>query len=638
MCGIVGLAGFRDDLLVRRMSKRILHRGPDDSGFYYSDSHSLGMQRLSIIDLENGHQPMTAAENEVALVFNGEIYNFAEIRDILHEKGHTFSTRSDTEVILKGYLEWGIDVVEKLNGMFAFAISDQRAKPRLYVVRDRIGIKPLYYHFSDNKLTFASELKAVLENRQVPRSLNPAAVDQFLRLRYVPGEQTLLKSVFELPAAAILEFSDNEIKIRKYWCPEFSATKPPISEVEAEELVAEKLETAVRRRLIADVPVGAYLSGGVDSSVLVAMMAKHHPGPIKTFSVGFKSHHDETDLARETARILGTDHTEILCDDRDFENLDRIVWHLDAPIGDAIVLPMFLLAQQARKSVKVVLSGEGGDEIFGGYLFHKTLLLASRFKAPLLFPVRKTGIAALNLLPHQIINRGFDYPADLGKQGKQRLVAFLKALDNNGIASQYRHLISLFSEEELARSYHPVFKTQLCAHPPYVHDEVDASISPLDQILSVQYRDWLPDDILMKLDKMTMAHSLEGRVPYLDHELVDCVNHLPDRMKIRLWTDKWILRKIAEKIVPRSTAERKKMPFYIPVNEYFQKPTFTRIFEQFREENYLDRILTAEYLDTLRLEGSGILVTKQLFSLIILNSWLKQFINQGQHEVNSAEC
>lgn len=623
MCGIIGIGGFRDDNLVQRMNQSIIHRGPDDKGYFYSINHSLGMRRLSIIDLQTGHQPMFACEKKVAIVFNGEIYNYKEIRALLEDKGHVFRSQSDTETILLGYIEWGLNILDKLNGMFSIAISDNREKPVLYLIRDRLGVKPLYYHFEQGRLTFGSEIKAVLKNERINRQINPWALHHYFKLRYVPGNDTLIKGLCKLPAGCWLRFLDNDINITNYWSPTFPEKKRKINYYEASEGLKEKLEKAIKRRLVSDVPVGAYLSGGLDSSVIAALMAKFHSGPINTFTIGFNSANDETHQALETARYLGTDHHEIYCNDKDFEDLEKIVWHLDEPIGDAIVLPMYLLAKEARKHVKVILAGEGADEIFGGYLFHKTLNAVSRYKGYIPRHLRMLIRSVFRKVPHGLINCAFQYPANLGESGKKKLTEFLVEIENKTSSEQYRSLISLYSDTELSTLYHPQFKTDLKNNNNYFAENIVGGASNLDFILGYQYRDWLPDDILMKLDKMTMAHSLEGRVPFLDHELVNYVNGLPDHYKIRGWKDKFILRQYAKDILPSQNARRPKIPFYIPMDEYFKKPTFSKLLDQFREENYLDGILQPELLSKFDGSTNNLIESKQLFSMMILNLWIK---------------
>lgn len=628
MCGIAGIAGFRDDNLVVRMTELLCHRGPDDYGHACADNISLGMRRLSIIDLEHGHQPMHANGASVSIVYNGEVYNFRELRQQLEQLGYSFKTNSDTEVVLQGYMAWGLDVFLKLNGMFAVALADHRNTPQLVLARDRFGTKPLYYHCDNERLTFASELKSVLANKRISRTLNPHAVHQYLQLRYVPGNECLFKGIHKLAAASYLVFrSGQEPRKTTYWTVPYPEKKLNISFRDAVTEVRTLLRTSVRRRMIADVPVGAFLSGGVDSSVIVSLMREFNSGELNTFSVGFGTENDETSLARETAAQLGTNHHEIVCSDEDFAHIEDIAWSLDEPIGDAIVLPMYLLARKASSKVKVVLAGEGADEVFGGYLFQKTLLAAQRYRSHVPAVFRRIACGLLRFVPHGMLNAAFEYPAALGTKGKERLVEYLKCIESDSLVSQYRSLISLYSSEELGSVYSTAFREKLEKERPYVRTQLDTSVtgnaSWLDPILSLSFWDWLPDDIMMKLDKMTMAHSLEGREPYLDHELVAYVNSLPDAYRIRGWKDKRLLRAAAEDILPQRTAYRKKKPFYIPIDTYFQQPTFRDIFNHFKRHNQLGEIFCEDYLESLSLSQTSLIESKQLFSLIILNTWLE---------------
>jgi asparagine synthase (glutamine-hydrolysing) len=437
----------------------------------------------------------------------------------------------------------------------------------------------------------------------------------------------MFRDVNKLPAGSILRFCKGEISITRYWIPEFAQDKIKISMEKAVDRLQEFMETSVKLRLVSDVPVGAFLSGGVDSSIVVAIMARLHSGPLHTFCIGFDSDKDETRYAAEVARLFDTVHHEITCKDSDFEDLDRIIWHLDEPIGDAIILPTYLLAKAARQQVKVVLSGEGADEVFGGYLFHKTLLAVCRYKKYIPGLVRWMGRETFSRLPHGLINKVFEYPADLGEDGKTKLMYFLNDIEHLPIPALYRSLMTLFSERELAFHYTPDFVSELRDSGTYFSDQELKGNNDLDKILNVQYRDWLPDLIMMRLDKMTMANSLEGREPYLDHKMFHFASSLPDNNKVKCWKEKLILRKLGERYLPKNIIYRKKTPFYIPLEEYFQRPTFKKLYESFREENYLKGIFEKSFLENLNLENTGLMKSKQLFSLIVLNRWFKLFIH-----------
>jgi asparagine synthase (glutamine-hydrolysing) len=626
MCGIVGIAGYRDDQLVKRMTETILHRGPDDHGYFFHNDLSVGMRRLSIIDLKTGHQPMLSEKKDVIVVFNGEVYNFQLIRKDLEKSGHQFKTNSDTEVILRGYITWGLEIIDKLIGMFVIAIADFRHHPKLLIIRDRFGVKPVYYHFDNGRLTFASEMKAILKSTRIQKKINPHAIDQYLKLRYVPGHECLFRGIYKIPAGSYLKFAKSRIEVNRYWKVAFPEEKQKLTLYEAVERLGWFLRNSIKHRLVSDVPVGAFLSGGVDSSVIVALMRESNVGELNTFSVGFGSDKDETSYAASTAKLFETRHHEILCTDEDFGLIDNIAWHLDEPIGDAIVLPMYLLAREARKHVKVILAGEGADEVFGGYLFHKALSVIAWYKKHFPKILRKLNQKVFSTMPHQLINLLFEYPAELGNEGKKKIQCFLEETEYKSIEKQFRSLISLYTDDELQQYYHGDFKHLLSKEKPYItENDIKALANPIDAILSIQFRDWLPDDILMKLDKMTMANSLEGREPFLDHALVSFANSLPVKYKINGWRDKYLLRKFAMELLPKTVAFRKKQPFYIPVEKYFQKPTFKRLFDQFHAENFLREIFSKTYLESLNLSNTSLLSSKQIFSLIMLNRWFKLY-------------
>ncbi|MFQ5349929.1 MAG: asparagine synthase (glutamine-hydrolyzing) [Thermoanaerobaculia bacterium] len=355
------------------MADSMRHRGPDSSGFFRDGEVALGHRRLSIIDVAGGQQPLENEDGSLVLICNGEIYNYQRLRQELIERGHRFRTRSDSEVVLHLYEESGPACLSRLNGMFALALFDRRTR-QLFLARDRIGIKPLYYARAGSRFLFASEIKALLRWPALDTEVDALAIHRYLALRYVPGPGTLFHSIHKLPAAHYAIFAEGELQLVRYWQPELWDGEYPYSEQDYEEQFRELFERSVRRRLISEVPVGAYLSGGLDSSVIVAAFSKLIDRPVKTFSVGFGYSHDEIEQAAETARHLGCDHTQVDCTAEDLLLLPTIVHHLDEPIGDPIVVPMYLLAREATKQVTVILTGEGADEIFGGYLFHRALL------------------------------------------------------------------------------------------------------------------------------------------------------------------------------------------------------------------------------------------------------------------------
>ncbi len=633
MCGIFGVFGFgHDETRLRRMASALVHRGPDDEGFFEHDRVGIGFRRLSIIDVAGGHQPIFNETQDVLIVANGEIYNHEELARHLKTKGHVFSTRSDAESILHLYEEKGIACVNELRGMFAFAIYDLRLK-KLILVRDRMGIKPLYYWAQGEKFAFASEIKALLELEEISREPNFPLMDQFLTLRYVPGPETLFREIQKLPAGHYLTWQNNSFELERYWAPPFDA-QPKRPDVYYQEHFASLFEESVRKRLMSDVPLGAFLSGGIDSSAIVAAMSKNMNRPVKTFSAGFEWAGDELGAAREVAQLLGTEHEEVICQSQDFSLLPKIVWHLDEPIGDAIVVPMYLLSRLAQKSVKVVLTGEGADEMLAGYLPHKVMFWMRQYVKIVPQAIQNLCVAPfIRALPSKILTRAFPYPGELGKRGKLKLLDYLSLAQKEQARDEYFFLISLFDERDKADLYTDQMHGLVSSGG--VRGNVKREIKGatyLDQILSLQYESWLPDDILMKQDKMTMANSIEGRVPFLDHLLVEFLHTVPPHLKLNGLVDKAILRDYLRKAgVPRA-AKRRKVPFYIPIDQYFEKGPLKELVETCLSEKSVKKrgYFKWEKVRALRsaMSQSDFLIGKQVLALLVLELWHRIFIDR----------
>ncbi len=630
MCGICGHVGIRHEGLLEEMTAALAHRGPDDAGLLRDGDAGLGHRRLSIIDVSGGHQPIENEDGSAALVANGEIYNFRELREELLGRGHRFRTESDSEVILHLWEEEGAACVRRLNGMFAFAIWDRRTRT-LLLARDRLGIKPLYYAtLPDGGLVFASELKALLRCGALPVELDPGAVLDYLGLRYVPGPGSLLRGVKKLPAAHVAELSRGRLRLERYWEPPYHTGPFRGDTREWLEGFGEAFERSIRRRLVSDVPLGAYLSGGVDSGAIVATMARLASEPVRTFTVGFDFAHDELEPAAATARALGCRHTEIACRAEDVGLLPEIVWHLDEPIGDAIVVPMFQLAREAKKHVSVILAGEGADETLGGYLFHKVLLWGTRVGGAIPRAVRQgVLLPLLRATPAGLLNLGFQYPADLGERGKQKLLDLLPLLEPASLARAYRHLISLFDARDLAGLLSP----ELAAAAPATPPEPARTEGPLlNRALDLQFAHWLPDDILMKQDKVSMAHAVEVRVPFLDHELVEYALSMPPSLKVRGLASKWILRRHARDLLPPRAASRRKMPFYTPVERYLAQPVFVDLLDDLLSERAVRErgVFRPDAVGRLRdsVRGGEFVMAKQLMSLMILELWCRMAVDR----------
>jgi asparagine synthase (glutamine-hydrolysing) len=630
MCGIFGFSGFIETGLLSRMGASLVHRGPDGEGSLEDEPHRffMGMTRLSIIDLSGGWQPIYNEDRSLALCFNGEIYNYVELREQLVAKGHRFRTRSDTEVIVHAYEEWGRNCVKEFNGMFAFALHDSRTGETLFS-RDRCGQKPLYYHQSKGRFVFASEVKAILQCAHVPRACNVAAIDAYLALRYVPEPCTMFEGIFTLPAAhSMFLGKDGTIAIERYWdVPIFQGAYRPESELvdEAEAM----LRNAVRLTMRSDVPVGGYLSAGVDSALLVALMTESSD-KVNTYSIGFNSPVDETHDAAETARLLGTSHHEIQCAPEDFDLLPKIVWHMDRPVGDALVIAFYKLAEGAARDLKVVISGEGADEIFAGYSFHNVTQLAEWYHQLMPgFLHERIAMPMLRALPVHFLNKFFIFPARLGEQGKARLVDFMGGYRRRNLFENYVALKTLWPRDARAAAYTPRFKQ--VATDSWIPPVRDNSGAFLDRLLKIQWDEWLQDWCIIRQDKNTMAHSLEIRLPFLDHNLIELAFRVPPGRKNNGLRDKIIERKIASKLLPRQVTHRKKNPFFLPMEFFFEHPQIRRLIaqtlneDQVRKRGYFEPAYVRNLLRMM--ETREFIHLKQVMALVILELWHKIFID-----------
>ena len=555
MCGICGVTrlvppGPVDEGLVRRMRDSMTHRGPDDEGLYLADGVGLGHRRLSIIDLSGGHQPMSTSDGSVWVTYVGEIYNFQELRAALESQGHTFRTKSDTEVLLQAYVAYGEGCVEHLRGMFAFAVWDGPRR-RLLVARDRLGVKPLYYTIADGALLFASEIKALLQCPAVRREVDPTALAAYLRLRYVPGPRTMFRDIWKLQPGHLLTVHDGRVSVRAYWDVPLDGAGPQPGT--AAELRA-RVEESVRLRLVSDVPLGVFLSGGIDSSSVVALMAPMVDDAIQTFSVGYPdggpgSEVTEFVYARMVAERFRTRHRELELDPRRFwAALPRLVWHFDEPVADAAAVPLFFLSRHAREHVTVVLSGEGADEILAGYAIYQKMLTLERLRRLPGAPTAARFVAGL--LPRRLRRYARGLPLSLDQR--------------------YRGVSTLFGQDERARLLQPELRNAS-------EDGVGAAcfdrvrhLDPLSQMLYFDLKVWLPDDLLVKADKMTMATSLELRVPFLDHRLVEWAWRLPSDQKLHGGVGKRLLRTAMADQLPAPILTRRKLGFPVPIRSWFQ--------------------------------------------------------------------
>ncbi len=559
MCGIAGVVSATresdiSEVLVRHMCDQIVHRGPDDEGIHVQDGAGLGMRRLSIIDLSGGHQPIFNESRSAWIVYNGETYNFPELRADLESRGHRFYTKSDTEVVVHLYDEMGADCVQKLRGMFALAIYD-KVKRKLVLARDRLGKKPLHYALVGDKLYFASEIKSILAVAPELAEVNAQGLHEYLYYGYVPDPITAFTGIHKLPPGHLLEFEKGRIRVRQYWDLPAYNTHIPKSEEECLEELEHRLLEATRIRLISDVPLGAFLSGGTDSSTVVALMARASSGPVKTFSIGFKKDDfDEAQYARMVARKFGTDHHEMILEPDVVQTVEHLTSTLEEPFGDSSMLPTYYVSQMARQHVTVALSGDGGDEIFAGYdryrihsdrkIFEHVPEWARKFFRDRVFP----------RLPNKMQGRRFSYNVSLSWQ--ERYIdgmSFLPSFERDAplLSDDFREVVSSGDEpENVLRRYFANAPAQ----------------DPVSQVLYVDTKTYMVGDILTKVDRMSMLNSLEVRVPILDHKFIEYVTGLPPEWKLRGSQQKYILRKLAERVgVPREALYREKRGFSLPL-------------------------------------------------------------------------
>lgn len=628
MCGIFGFTGSLNPELLTTMAKRLHHRGPDGEGYFSNSNFSMGMKRLSIIDLEGGSQPIYNENQTITVCYNGEIYNYLELRQQLLNLGHHFKTCSDTEVIVHAYEEWGVQCLQHFNGMYAFALYDI-TKNKLFIARDRSGQKPLYYYYQNNKFIFASEIKAILAADTVANEVNISAIDNYLTLRYVPEPQTLFKNIETLPAAHYLVLENKKLTLQRYWNINLIHNKKYLSEKDSFNLLENKLTHAVNLVLRSDVPVGAYLSGGIDSSLLVALMCQKHK-QVNTYSIGFNSHIDETREAQETARMFGTQHHEAHCTPQDFELLPKIIYQMDRPVGDALIIAFYKMAQLASKDVKVVLSGEGADEIFAGYQFHKVLQLFEFYRRIMPDIIHQQAIVpCVNLLPAQLLNLFFKFPAELGSEGKQNFISFLRTFSKRSLENNYRALKTLWRENSRKNLYTESYKNLITSQNELTEDYQGAF---LDRLLKLQWEEWLQDWAIIRQDKNAMAHSVEVRLPYLDHELIELAFKINPKFKATFFKDKIIQRQLANKMLPRKITMRPKKPFYFPMQYFSEHSYFNALVDLTLNKNQILKrgYFNYDYIKNLlqKTKNQEFIYLKQIVSLVILELWHMIFIDK----------
>lgn len=547
-----------------RIAGQMRHRGPDGQGTYIDAQAGLAHTRLSIIDLDGGRQPLSNEDETVWTVFNGEIYNFAELRERLEARGHRFRTQTDTEVIVHLYEEEGDDCVKQLRGMFALAIWDSR-RQRLLLARDRLGKKPLVYTVQDGVLAFASELNALMAVPGVIRELNPSAVDQYLSLGYIAHPQTIYRDVFKLPPACFAVFENGRLQLERYWSFGDEGPLAAASEAEVCEQVRAELREATRLRLVSDVPLGAFLSGGVDSSIIVALMQQLSPRPVKTFSIRFaESEYDESDHARLVAKHLGTEHHEFLVEENSFEALPSLVWHFGEPFADASALPTWFVSKLTRQAVTVALTGDGGDEVFCGYDRYKVLRRLAQFDV---LPTRARQLAGSAAVRRLL-------PGEHSSRLARRTHTFLKLLALSPRERLSRIAAVIFSEASKDNLYDAEFAWSARDQEPLSFMEsASEQIAQTDFIAHATLVDqltYLPGDILTKVDIASMAHGLECRSPFLDQNVVALAARIPLSLKLRGNCGKYILKRAFADMIPQEILKRRKQGFVVPIARWFR--------------------------------------------------------------------
>lgn len=621
MCGIAGFATARRDVdagtVLAAMAAAIAHRGPDDEGFFHAEADhgawciGLAHRRLAIIDLAAGHQPIGNEDGSVQIVFNGEIYNFQDLRAELEAAGHRFATHSDTETIVHAYEQWGEDCVARLRGMFAFALWDG-SRQRLVLARDRFGKKPLYLCEQGGDLLFGSEVKSLLRWPGLRPGVDAGAVRDYLAYRYVPGPATLFAGVRKLMPGCLAVWERGRLRERRYHRPPDgdprAAVPLPDDPVGA---FMEKLEEAVRIRMVSDVPFGAFLSGGLDSSAVVALMSRHSSQPVKTFSVGFsESNYTELPYARAIARQFGTDHHELEVDSAQLmTHLPALVRFRDAPVAEPSDIPIYLLSREASKSVKMVLTGEGSDEFLGGYpkhVFERYVrlyqLLPGWLRHGLVEPLVQALPYRFRRAKTAIVNLGLE-------RFEERMPRWFGAL-------------SWAEREALTASPAPA------GRPAGIQFDTPADNSPLRRILYFDQTSWLPDNLLERGDRMTMAASIEARMPFMDHELAAFVSALPDECRVRGRTTKWLLREGMKRILPADILERPKVGFRVPVNDWFRTSMREYLYDHLagadsRTRNYYRRPALLRTLDE-HVQGRQN-HEKLLWAMLSLEIWHREY-------------
>lgn len=623
MCGICGIYNSDgtpiDKKLLGAMTEIMKHRGPNGDGSYVSGGIGLGHRRLSIIDLDGGAQPISNEDDTIHIVFNGEIYNYIELREELKQKGHIFRTLSDTEVIIHGYEAWGLDCVQRFNGIFAFAIWDDKVK-RLFLARDHLGVKPLYYVQLKNKLLFASEIKSLLQNKEVPREVDIKSLQELFTFRYVPSPNTLFRNIEKLPPAHWMICSTKGIKTEKYW-----KWKPQISSNRQENTIIENyqalLEDAIKLQLRSDVPVGLFLSSGIDSAAILAIMSQHVSNPVYTFTIGFEGGErtNETDDARQLAARFGANHAEMIVSPADYESYyDHYLWDIEEPVGNETAAAFYFVSKLASQKVKVALTGQGADEPWAGYHRHLGVKLSGLYSR---LPVSVADL--VNKAVHRLPRNA-------------RLKRGVTALHEPDILSRFAKIYSFYSAEMKDNLFQDWVKQDIAnsgheAKDALQHLQNDVcDLDPLTQMLYIDTRANLPDDLLMVNDKTSMTNSIEARVPFLDHRLVEFIETIPSSLKLKGLQGKHLHKRAVEKWLPKAMIYKKKKGFDNPINQWLRGKMRTYIDDcLLSKDAAIGQYFNKQYVEQLVMlhEQGREDYMRHIYLLISFELWHRKFLN-----------
>lgn len=624
MCGICGIFDFKgrpvERSLIARMTETLHHRGPDGEGVHLSGPIGMGHRRLSIIDIDGGSQPIANEDGSLLVVFNGEIYNFIELRDELKKKGHNFRTRSDTEVILHAYEEWGQDCVQQFNGIFAFALWDENRK-KLVLARDHLGVKPLYYVRTADRLLFASEIKALLTYPECPREVDIRSLGQLFTLRYVPSPDTLFREIHKLPPAHWMTVSAEGLQIQRFWnwTPHI---KRHVDEAAATEAYQDLVENSIRLQMRSDVPVGLFLSSGVDSGALLSLMSRLSGYPVRTFTIGFEDGEksSETVDARNLAQRYGANHTELVVTPRDYEKYyERYLWDLEEPVGNETAAAFYFVSWLASKQVKVALTGQGADEPWAGYHRYIGITLSEVYSR----------------LPHLVTDRFFR-PLVEHLSRNERLLRGVASLSEPDVLMRCVKVYSFFTQAMKAQLFQPWMLDQISTDGVEARDGLERiqgdvrRLDPLSQMLYIDTRANLPDDLLMVADKTGMANSIEVRVPFLDRRLIEFVETLPPRLKLKGFTGKYLHKKTAERWLPKSVVYRKKKGFENPIDHWLRDQMRNYVGDCLLSESAKSRrYFRAEYVRRLirEHETGNQNHLRHIYLLVSFELWHRQFIS-----------